>query len=115
MHIAAASFEAADNNAGAAAIADSALKGTDLVILSGVTDVTTVAADNIDFVKNTSRGQKEKPHCVSSGVFFVSYRTLFNQAYVLIARLIFRSNTKHLRVPIASTKQLVGKAHGVVG
>jgi hypothetical protein len=51
VHIAAASFEAADNNAGgAAAIADSALKGTDLVILSGVTDVTTVAADNIDFV-----------------------------------------------------------------
>lgn len=51
VHIAAASFEAADNNSGgAAAIADAALKGTDLVVLSGVTDVTTLTAANIDFV-----------------------------------------------------------------
>jgi hypothetical protein len=51
VHIAAASFEAADdNNAAAAVIADGALKGTDLVILSGVVDVTTLTAANFDFI-----------------------------------------------------------------
>ena len=51
VHIAVASFEAADDNSGgAAAIADGALKGTDLVILTGVTDVTTLDANDFDFI-----------------------------------------------------------------
>jgi hypothetical protein len=49
--LAAASFEAADdNNASAAAIADAALKGADLLTISGVTDVTTITAANVDFI-----------------------------------------------------------------
>jgi len=51
VHIAAASFENADNNSGGAAvIADNDLKGTDLVVLTGVTDVTTLTAGDFDFI-----------------------------------------------------------------
>jgi len=49
--IAAASFEALDGNSGtAAAIADAALKGTDLLLLSDVDDVTTLDAADFAFI-----------------------------------------------------------------
>ena len=49
--IAAASFEAADaEDGGADVIADAALKGTDLLTLTGVTDVTTLTADHFTFI-----------------------------------------------------------------
>ena len=51
MHIAAASFIASDDNSsGAAAIADNNLRGVDLAVLTGVTDVTDLAIANFDFI-----------------------------------------------------------------
>jgi hypothetical protein len=51
VHIAAASFQNADNEtAGSDLIAAGDLKGTDLVQLTGITDVTTLTLDNFDFI-----------------------------------------------------------------
>jgi hypothetical protein len=51
VHIAAASFENADANDGAAAaIIDDDLKGTDLMVFTDVTDVTTLTAGDFDFI-----------------------------------------------------------------
>ena len=51
VHMAAASFIAADDNSGSAAvIADGNLRGVDLASLTGVTDVTNFHVDNFDII-----------------------------------------------------------------